>query len=310
MSNQLPTRVRAAWARWSLALAWCVLPLSAGAALSDATARWSSSSQMSSEVLAWSGWALGLIGLAIARPWSLTIMRILAPGALVLGLIVLVARGGTADALAACNLAVTAALAWSSGFARAAVDAVSYGTEERFPLQIPPALLFGPVQIAVAVVVGPPVATVMLLADRQWLLGALVVVIGLPAAAFAARSVHGLSNRIVVFVPAGITLVDTFSLSAPVHIPRREIRAIEPLAGPVDDAAADLRIGATRRSVRMALADPTDALPVRVGRTNSENVVTTALLFAPSARTQFLARVAARRVVHTASAPPTSSSPA
>lgn len=309
MAEHITSRTHATIARWALVAVWALLPLTAGTLVADAVHAWPSGSRTAAVVLAWTAWAIGLAAAFVPRPVSLTTARAVAPGALVFAIAGATSTSGVAAALSIAQLAAATAVAWSPPFARAAVDALSYGTEERFPLRVPPALLFGPVEIAIALVAGVVPVGVLLIADRRYLFGVLVLLIGLPVTALAARSLHGLSTRVVVFVPAGVTFVDSFTLSAPVHVPRREIAALDEFRGPAPGQDADLRVGAARASVRMQLVDPTDALPIRSGRTGTGSVATNVMHFAPSARSQYLARAHAHRIGQRASAPPTSSSP-
>ena len=67
------------------------------------------------------------------------------------------------------------------------VNGSAYGDERRLPLRPPAALLLGPLELAWAVCVIGTVAGPLLLAAGSWIVGALALVVGWPAAWFAAR---------------------------------------------------------------------------------------------------------------------------
>src|SRR4029077_10912408 len=72
---------------WCARLAWVLLPVSVGAALSDALDSWSTGPARVATVLAWSAWSLGLVALLAPRSWGLTALRVLAPAAVVVAVL-------------------------------------------------------------------------------------------------------------------------------------------------------------------------------------------------------------------------------
>src|SRR5260221_316532 len=73
-------------------------------------------------------------------------------------------------------------------------------------------------------------------------IGALVTSVGWPAAWFGARSLHGLAQRWVVFVPAGFVLHDLMAVTDPVLLPKRLVASIGPALADTD--ATDYTLGA------------------------------------------------------------------
>jgi len=309
--------------RGILVAVWVTLPLTAGSAAADALDGWSTAPQIVAAVLLWAAWAAGLLAVLVPRPIGLTVVRAVAP--LFATAAVVIAATADVDTLAAVG-AVVATLAASVLVARpaiafASVNSVSYGDESRFPLHVPPALFLAPLPLArlalgAAVAAGP-----LLLADQRWILGALAVVVGAPLAVVVGRSLHGLSDRFVVLVPAGFVVVDPFTLSDPVLCVRERIVSLR-AAGPAPTARPDLldlRLGATIGTVAVTLDETAELF--RTGRTRRTTVTTRAneLWIAPLRRDALLAEAARRRIPVIATAgsgrrqaatpPPTSTSP-
>ena len=83
---------------------------------------------------------------------------------------------------------------------------------------------------------------------------------GLPLAALAARSLHSLSRRWAVLVPAGLVIVDAMTLPDPVLFVRERIESLRamPRREPVPASALDLRLGARGGSATMTLDRPAE----------------------------------------------------
>lgn len=303
--------------RGVLALVWLTLPVTAGDALADATADWSTAPQVVLAVLAWGAWAGGLLAVAVPRPVGLTALRAIAPGFLVGA--VLVAASGAADGPAAAVVAVVATalaqvLVARPGPARAAANASAYGDERRFPLRVPPGLFVGPLPLARLALVGAVVTGPLLLADGRIVVGVVAVVVGVPVAGLAARALHSLSGRWAVLVPAGFVVVDPLTLADPVLFPRERIvtLAAAPAATRLDPDGLDLRLGASAGGLELRLDLPAELTRAPRGRRPTTTVRTTQVLVAAGAARHLLAEAAERRIPvpgQTASPPPTSSSP-
>jgi len=309
--------------RGILVAVWVTLPLSAGSAAADALDGWSTAPQIVAAVLLWAAWAAGLLAVVVPRPVGLTVVRTVAPLFATLAIVIAVgadvatvaAVGAGAATLAASVLAARPAIAF------AALNSASYGDESRYPLHVPPALFLAPLPLArlalgAAVVAGP-----LLLADQRWVLGALALVVGAPLAVLLSRSLHGLSDRFVVLVPAGFVVVDPFTLSDPVLCVRERIVSLR-AAGPAPSARPDLldlRLGATIGTLAVTLDEAAELF--RTGRTRRSTVTTRAneLWIAPLRRRALLVEAAQRRIPVIADAgparrqaatpPPTSTSP-
>jgi hypothetical protein len=179
----------------------------------------------------------------------------------------------------------------------AAANGAAYGDERRFPLKVPPVLFLGPLLLAppaimVGIAIGP-----LLLADGRVAAGILGLV-GLPVAVLAARSLHTLSQRFAVLVPAGLAIVDPFTLPDPVLFPRERIRSlhtVEPRTPPPEDVL-DVRTGAMGGSLAVTLDKTTDALQVRRGRRGSQTVIVDELWFATVGSRELVEVAGARKI--------------
>jgi hypothetical protein len=285
-------RTTASLFRWVLRVAWVALPLAAGDALADALGAASAPVRVVASVGLWSAWAAGVLATLVARPLSLTVLRTLAPAALVAT--GAAALGGHTSAAALVATAVVTALASAPETAVLLVNGAAYANERRFPLRPPGPLLLGPVPLGWAVAVAGLTAGPLFLAARQWVVGGLAIVLGLPVAAVLLRSLHGLSRRWVVFVPAGLVLHDPLALVDPVLFRRQDVDSLH--LAPAATDALDLTQHALGIAVELRLRQPAELLLRRPGQVGGETTRTPALLFTPSRPGAVLAEAARRRV--------------
>jgi len=246
-------------------------------------------------VVSWAAWAIGLLATFVAHPIGLTALRVLAPSMLAATAAAIVAApAGTVRSVVAVACAlVTAALALQGETADRCVDGASYGPEQRVALRIPLPLLAGPLPLALLVIVAGVGAGPLLLAARQWIAGGLLSVFGLAGAALAVHSLHGLSNRFVVLVPAGFVLHDRAALADPVLFPRPSLASVGlAVQGTI---ATDLTLGTTGLVVEVHLAERLD-LPMRTGRRDAAMQPVDAVLFSPVRPGHFLELAAAHRL--------------
>jgi len=238
---------------WCARLTWVLLPASVGSALSDALVSWSTTPTRVATVLAWAAWALGLVALFAPRAWGLTCLRVLAPASV--GVALCSAFGASAGlaVVAIASSLVTAAFACSAPVAQAAANSEAYGDETRFPLRIPPSLFLGPVPLAIASVAAGVAVGPLLLADGRIAAGVVVTVAGLALAAFFARSLHSLSRRWLVLVPAGLVVADPLTLADPVLMRREQIAGVERGPTAMPDVVLDLRLGSPTGTVGVTL---------------------------------------------------------
>jgi hypothetical protein len=193
-------------------------------------------------------WGAGIVAVLLPRSASLTLLRLLGLGALL--------PAAAVDAF---------------------VDGSSYGPERRFALRTPAALRLGPIQLAWLAIVAPVVAGSLLLAAGQWV-GALVLLVGAAIGAPALRSLHQLSRRWVVFVPAGMVLHDPIVLSDAVLFPKRIVATLGPAPVAAVDRALDVTGQATGLVLELELTEDV-TIALRERRTQSRTVDTDRVLF-------------------------------
>ena len=103
-----------------------------------------------------------------------------------------------------------------------------------------------------------------------------------------------MARRWLVFVPAGITIVDDLALAEPILLPRSRIVRLGP--APADTEARDLSIGAAGLIMQVDLDGPLELVPaVRRGGV-AEPVEVTAVLVAPGRPGVMLAHAEERRI--------------
>jgi hypothetical protein len=275
---------------WCARVAWIVLPVTTGAALTDALDGWSRAPIIVAMVLVWGAWLAGLIALLAPRPWGFTILRAVAPAAFALSVIAPAAALTRAGASLIGFIAMVLAL--SAPVARASANALAYGDEDRYPLSIPATLMVLPVPLAVLCLTGGVSIGPLLLADERYIAGAGAVVIGFPLAFVAWKSLNALSRRWLVLVPAGVTLVDPMTTADPTLMPREQVGAIttDPRG-----AALDLRLGPARGTITIGLRDRA-YFSRRRGRVDAEVVETKVLRVAVVDRHHFFAAAEVRRL--------------
>lgn len=279
---------------WAARVVWALQPVTMGSALSDAIADWGDGPRATAAVLVWAAWVVGLIGVLRPSPAGLTVARTGSGLALVVAAIVAfgdVSTGAAALGLAGAALAL--AVVAQPGFADRCIDAASYGDERRFCLRMPPALMLGPVPVAVLVVGAGIASGPLLLADRRWIAGAVVTVVGATLAVGASRSLHSLAQRFVVLVPNGLAIHDPTGLGDTTLFLRQVILRL----GPADlhDTGTDLRAGAVSGALLLELREPLRLLR-STGRRRSEVTETDRILFTPTLAGTLLARAGERKI--------------
>jgi hypothetical protein len=258
---------------------------------------WSDAPRVVAEVLLWLAWGVGLLATLAPRPPTLTALRTIAPGFLVLSAIAVVGGAPSTTASVAAIVASAAACVLASGYdvSIAAANAVAYGDEQRLPLRVPPALFLAPIPLARAVVVAGVAAGPLLLASERFVLGGVAVLVGWPLAVAGGLALHRLSVRWAVLVPAGFVVVDPMTLADPVLFPRERIVALreaDPRPAPPD--VLDLRLGAAIGSVDVRFDQPAELFRAPRPRQPTQTVHTTAIRIAV-VRHRVLLQLAAAR---------------
>ena len=233
-------------------------------------------------VALWLAYAVVLAALLAPGARAATVARIAMPAGALQLWVAAAGSAGASDPVALIGLVASllgTGLVLLPAYVEAHVDAASYGDERRFLLRPP-----GPVLIALVVpmwavsVAGVAVGP-LLLAGRGWTAGIVAAAVGLPAAAFAAHTLHLLARRWLVFVPDGVVVHDHLAVAEPMPLRRRAIVSIGPARA--GTAAADLTAQAFGMALELRLNEPVKA-GVVTGRDRSEERSLTALLVSPS----------------------------
>lgn len=233
------------------------------------------------EIGLWAMWFAGLVALLAPSTVSLTAIRFLAPSLLASAIYGTIALGestaGTTGAIAATAVAFAAVLLPATGDPM--VNGSSYGPERRLALRPPAALLFGPVQLTWLVMFGATAGGALLIAAANYVVGIPLLIIGLLASWRGAQSLHQLSRRWIVFVPAGFVIHDYWSLAETLLIQRREIASLGP--APLDKGELlDLTGGAMGLAL---LVETKDKVPLALRAKKSvESFSAYRLMFTPT----------------------------
>ena len=279
---------------WALRGTWVVLALAAGPAFAAALDPRSSHVRTAASAGLWAVWAATLLAMLVPAPVTLTAVRIVAPAAPVAaGWAAVTGRPSAPSAAAAlaCTLAA-AAVSLSPTVGRAFVNAPAYPNERRHLLRLPAALLLGLVPLAWAVVVAVPPAVVLLAAADRGAWAAAALVFGAPAAVSAARSLHSLSKRWLVLVPAGLVLKDAMAVVDPVLFRRQLVLALRP--APAGSDSLDLTLGAPGLALELLLTEKVPMTLVRAKERRGEAGASARLLVTPTRPGAVLADAAQR----------------
>ena len=281
-----------------LRIAWVTLPVTTGTVAAAALRPWSSSTRAAAEVLLWVAWLVVLVALLAPRPVGLTAARTGAPLALTATLIAVTTGRASALASIAALAATTLCVVFlaTPSFARSCAQGAAYGDEQRFPLKVPPALFIGVLPIAVLAVGAGIAAGPLLIADGNLGFGIVALLLGWPIAAVLLRSLHLLSRRWAILVPAGLVIADPMTLTDPVLFERGHIVGLGPANPRIRPPreATDLRLGAASGSLALLLDEDADVY--RRARGAGRGVRTHLLFIAPVAAAELLELAAARRI--------------
>jgi hypothetical protein len=288
--------------RWGLALVWVLLPFLAGPSFADALDPRSRPVQLVASLGLWALWALVLAAALVPRTSSLTVVRMIAPASVVAAAwaaLRVPGGAGLAEALALGATTLAALVALSAPVGDTFVNGSSYGEERRLPLRPPGLLLLGPVELLWAVAVAGAVAGPLLLAARQWALGAVVLVVGWALATGIGLALHRLAQRWVVFVPAGLVLVDRTVLTDALLVQKHRMASLGP--APADTTAEDLTAGALGLALELRVKEPETIVPATPRRLRGEQqplapTAVQAVLFTPSRPGVVLAEARRRRL--------------
>ena len=278
---------------WILRGVWAVLPFVAGPAFATALDGRDLAVRTVASIGLWLVWGVALCASLVLHPASLTVVRLVAPAAVVAAAWAAMLDGVGATGLLGLAWAVAAlALFLLPETGVAFVNGPAYPNERRYPLRVPGPLLLGPLYLSWAATTGAPIAAALLLASGQVLPGAVAAVGAVLAGWFLGRALHGLSRRWVVFVPAGLVLHDPMSLYDPVLFPKLQIAGVEVAAATTD--ALDLTQGSPGIALELALRETANLVLTKPGERVGPTVDADRVLFTPTRPGRVLAEVQER----------------
>ena len=236
---------------WLVRALWMLQPLAFVPLLTHATEHLAPSGRMLVAVAAWAMWAAVLLAAFVPSTVSLTAARIMVPLQLI-AVAVCAAAGVTAVWLtAAAGASVIALLVWFSGETGVAfAQGSAYGAEQRFPLK-PPVPLLIPMLVSWLVTAAAALSAIVLLANRIWIVGAVLLGIALAASRFVAPRFHQLARRWFVVVPVGLVVHDPMMLTENALFRSAQLAAVH--LAPADTEAADLTGGTAGVVVEIVL---------------------------------------------------------
>lgn len=272
-----------------------VLPFTVGPVLAAALDPRSTPVRTTASVGLWLGWGLVVVAMLVPRDVGLTVVRVVAPAALVAAIAAVLDGDASrlAGAVAVSSATIAVALAFLPEVGWAFVNGSAYGDERRHLLRAPGVLLMGPLPLAWAALVAGVVTGPLLLAAEQWVAGGVATVVGFAVAVVVARALHSLTQRWAVLVPAGLVLKDHLAVLDPVLFRRTEVEVLRP--APADTDALDLTVRAPGLALELRLLDKVGLVRVVPG-TKGEQGRTARLLFTPTRPGAVLADAGARRI--------------
>jgi hypothetical protein len=270
---------------WVLRVAWALLPVTLGPGLADRLHDWENSTRFAASAMLWVGWAAVAIASCIALPACLVVVGV--------GVCSAVVIGGAAKSFGALVAVAAASAATGPETVEWFLNGPAYANERRYPLRIPGPIVIVPLWLAVAATVLGPGSAVMLLAGGDYVPGAVVAVVGGGAALVGGRALYGLTQRWVVFVPAGMVLHDPMALADPVLFERKLIESLH--AAPADTDSLDLTGAALGGALELVLTEKVPMVLTK-GRRAAESGASARLLFSPMQPERVSREAAARRI--------------
>ena len=257
---------------------WVALPFTVGPSLAASLDGAGEPVRTVASLGLWAGWAVGVAAVVVPHPIGLTALRLLAPAAVAAALAAAV--DGEPSALAVGWALVAAAWAFTPAVGAVWVNGPSYPNERRYLLRVPGPLLLGPLAVAWALVVAGIAAGPLLLAAERWVAGGAALAVGVPVAWVLARSMHNLTRRWAVFVPAGMVLHDPLTLVDPILFERKLVARVRP--APADSTALDLTQRAPGLALEVELRAEAPFTLLTPGKREGRSVTTDRFLFTPT----------------------------
>ena len=226
--------VIAAWVTIAIASPWQAIADDASRSVSWVLLTWG-----------WLLWTSVAASLLVPSPTSLTIVRIVVPLSVVVSI-------AASQPLAIFCSVVALIVCASPVFVDAMVQGGAYGDESRFALRTPLPYVV-PAVIAWLLYTAALIGGSLLLAARQYVVGAVLVVIGILLSRTIPRRLHRLARRWLVLVPVGIVVHDHLVLHETIMAPSGKIQSVARTSDVGE--AADLTGGVLGDRITIALTE-------------------------------------------------------
>ena len=236
-------------------LAWIPIPLLGYEVFGSALSSKSASVQTTVALSLWILWSIVFLISLIPSASLLTVYRVVVPISVVASIWSSIEAEMNASSilLLFCSaICFSISLLPSIGFWF--INGSAYGDEVRIPLRAPGPLLLGPVPLAWIVVASSLIFSIIFLSSQKYVFGFIVFTIGSGLSYFSYRSLAALSQRWLVFVPAGVVLHDNMVLADPFLIRKSMIKGIGPALASTD--GLDLTMSSIGMSLEVELYEP------------------------------------------------------
>lgn len=239
---------------WAFRAVWASLPFAAAPALAQVFSDASRAVQLVGSAGLWLGWIVVLTASLVPTTISLTVVRLVSPGAVVAAFVSSTRRASSIAIVSAVLVAIVAvSLAYSAEFGGVFVQGSAYGDETRFLLRPPGPLVVGPLPLGWALAATAIISGPLLLAARSYVLGAAVTAFGVALTWIFGRRCHRLARRFLVLVPVGIVVHDHLVLSDTSMFRKSDVASVGLALDKTE--AADLTGKALGNAVEIALKD-------------------------------------------------------
>ena len=196
---------------------------------------------------------LSIVCLVDPSTWGLTVLRMVTPAVVPASVLAWVQNGSALWGAASLALAVLATLLTASGeVGEAMVQGNAYGSEHRFPLR-PPAAMLVPMALSWTVWCVAALGATTLLVREQWLVGGLLAVAAVAATWFLGQRFHRFAARWLVLLPGSVVLHDSVVLGETLMVQRGNVAGAR--LALADTEAADLTGPAAGHALEIAVRE-------------------------------------------------------
>lgn len=220
-------------------------------------------------------WFCGFIASLYLHSITLTILRIFAPLAWIVCIWAVLAENQSGSEIVlgfACSI-ILMLISFSAHIGNLFVSAEAYGNEERFLLRPPSFIQYFLMPLVWAISLAGLLASPLLLANTFWILGGILLPIGVLAFIFGSRSLNSVVRRQVIFVPNGFVVSDPFRLEFPIRIETGQIQSFgitKQLPKGGGENYLNLSMGAIGESIRVELNPPIQAYLLKTSKSGQK----------------------------------------